>query len=231
MAAKASNTYQTLKKFSRGYVLHHTNSTPMFPIFIKSQIYIYSYLTILPDNFHLPPPQQKKAAYLTVLPMPPSTSQVWAKSSQHPLPFKIWVTTTALGSWARSLPKAFFPISSNWFLPSLASCNWLPKGIWNRKINYGISVWITCEFWSLGFSNCTQPNRWSPIHFRFSFYYDSTNTVMSTILKILLSSSSLNALVPTLLAVSTGFETENPKIILALELIFFPSQHLETADT
>lgn len=72
----ASNIYQTLKKFSMGYVLHDTNSTPMFAIFIKSQIYIYSYLTIWPDNFHLPPPQQKKAAHLTVLSMPPSTSQV-----------------------------------------------------------------------------------------------------------------------------------------------------------
>lgn len=113
MAPKASKIYQTLKKFSMGYVLHDTNSTPMFAIFIKSQIYIYSYLTIWPDNFHLSPPQQKKAVYLIVLPMSPGISQVQAKTSQHPLPFKIRVTTPTLGSWARTLPKAVFFLSQN----------------------------------------------------------------------------------------------------------------------
>lgn len=53
---------------------------------------------------------------------------------------------------------------------------------------------------------------------------------MSKTLKILLSSSSLNALVPSLLAGSTGFESENLKIILALKLISSLSQHSEIAE-
>lgn len=151
MAPTASNIYQTLEKFSMAYVLRNTNSTLTFAIFIKSQIYRYSYLTIWPDDFHLSPPQQKKAVYLIVLLMPPSSSPVQAKTSWHPSPFKVWVTTTTLGSWDRILLEAFSLSQSAKFCHHRCL-------VWNRKFHNSKSVSNTSDFWSFRFSNCSLSN-------------------------------------------------------------------------
>lgn len=141
-----------------GYTLHDTNSTPMFAIFIKSQIYIYSYLTIGPDNFHLLPSQQKKAAYLIVL-----QSQVlhrYKQKSASTLHFKISVTIVTFGSQARIFLKVFFfffplhSVSNCRVLPSQMSYNWLSKESGTTLVDDGLN----CNFWSLAFSDCEQPN-------------------------------------------------------------------------
>lgn len=139
-----------------GFTLHDTNSTPMFAIFIKSQIYIYLYLTIGPDNFHLLPSQQKKAAYLIVL-----QSQVlhrYKQKSASTLHFKISVTIVTSGSQARIFLNFFFffphSVSNYRVLPSQMSYNWLSRESGIMLVDAGLN----CNFWSLAFSDCEQPN-------------------------------------------------------------------------
>lgn len=113
-----------LKKFGMGYTLHDTNSTPMSAIFIKSQIYVYSYLTIGPEDFYLPLPHQKKAAYLIVL-----QSQVLHRYKQRSASTLYILKSELLSSLLEVRPefswKLFFHPSP--FLPSQMSYNWLPK--------------------------------------------------------------------------------------------------------